>query len=144
MQGFTTSGPRHIRGDASTIESFRFPMLSMEPPSYPFEKIRVPLLPDNYTPNRSSGSAHAAETLDVPMHRGEISVIAAHPENVTPAAMSEVVGNEGLDVDIGQLIAGFSEHLPKEIMETGALKELWTGIVDDVFGASKQDPKVAV
>jgi hypothetical protein len=144
MQGFTTSAPKQVRGDTSTIESFVLPDISMGPPTNPFEKLRVPLLPDNYHPNRSADSFHAAEELDAPMPRSEISIIAAHPDNVLAAAMSEVVGNDGLDVDISQLTSGFSDHLPTQVKEPGALKELWTGIVDDILGAAKQNPKLAV
>jgi hypothetical protein len=143
MQGFTTSAPKQLRGDASTIESFIFPNVPAEAPVNPFDKLRVPLLPDNYYPNRSADSVHAAEELDAAMPRSEISIIAAHPDNVSPAAMSEVVGNDGLDVDISQLTSGFSDLMPTEIKEPGVLKELWTGIVDDILGAAKPAPKLA-
>ena len=140
MQGFTTSAPKQGRGDATTIESFILPNLHMEAAANPLEQLRVPLLPDTYNPNRSS--FHAAEALDAAAPRSEISIVAAHPEHVA-AAMSEVVGNDGLDVDIGQLTSGFADHLPVQIREPGALKELLTGIVDDILGAAKQNPKLA-
>lgn len=74
------------------------------------------------------------------MPRPEISIIASHPENVAPATISEVVGNDGLDVDIGQLTAGFARTVA-EVKEPGFLKELWGGFVDDVLGSKV--PKVA-
>ncbi|KAG9237543.1 hypothetical protein BJ875DRAFT_141544 [Amylocarpus encephaloides] len=130
MQGFRSSAPRPIRGDTSTIESFIFPETPEAPPVNPFERLRVPLLPDNYNPDRSS---FVEEEIDGAMPKNEISIVAASPETVTPVAMSEVVGNDGLDVDIGQLTQGFSDTTV-ESKEVGALKELFSGMVDDIFG----------
>jgi hypothetical protein len=94
--------------------------------------IRVPLLPDNYSPDRMV-AAHAEEALDGAISGSEISVIAAHPEQVT-AALSEVVGNEGLDVDIGQLTSIFSTSQEAVTEELGVFAELWRGMIDDIFG----------
>lgn len=141
MQGFRTSAPKQAARDTSTIDFFFFPDPPTPPPSNPFSKLRVPLLPDNYSPDRSPNSGHAVEALDEAVPRPEISIIASHPENVAPATISEVVGNDGLDVDIGQLTTGFASA---ESKEPGLLKELWTGFVDDVLGAKHSAPKVAV
>ena len=119
----------------------------------PAEKLRVPLLPDNYHPDRSPSSAHAFESQEISVPRPEISVVAAHPEMVLPAMLSEVVGNEALDVDIGQWTKGFTfspeKWMPAALTEGGAqgeegatdggmLKELWTGVVDDIFGEKRK------
>ena len=118
------------------------------PPTNPFARLRVPLLPDNYSPDRSANSPHAAESVDEALAKPEISVVAAYPEMVLPAMMSEVVGNDGLDVDIGQLTKGFvhtpiayMQSVKESVTETiaektgdGGLKELWSGIVDDILG----------
>jgi len=45
------------------------------------------------------------------------------------------VGNEGIEADINHLIAGFSGTPIKDLKEPGVLKELWGGLMDDVFGA---------
>ncbi|KAH8685984.1 hypothetical protein BGZ60DRAFT_426438 [Tricladium varicosporioides] len=141
MQGFRTSAPKQAASDTSTIDFFVFPEAPAPPPENPFYKLRVPLLPDNYNPNRSPDSAHAVESLDSAVAAPEISIIASHPENVVPAALTEVAGNDGLDIDIGELTAGFSEKI-SDLKEPGVLKELWSGIVDDILG-SKAGPKVA-
>lgn len=57
-------------------------------------------MPDNYTPDRSEGSPHRMESIDEALARPEIAVVASHPETVLPMAMSEVVGNEGVDFDV--------------------------------------------
>ncbi|TVY55257.1 hypothetical protein LSUE1_G010053 [Lachnellula suecica] len=141
MQGFRSSAPVQAARDTSTIDFFTFPTPPAPEPLNPFSKLRVPLLPDNYSPDRSASSGHAVEALDEAVPRPEISIMASHPENVAPATISEVVGNDGLDVDIGQLTAGFSNTLA-ELQEPGVLKELWSGFVDDVLGA--KGPKLAV
>ena len=144
MQGFRTSAPKQAARDSSTIDFFFFPEVPEPPPINPFSKLRVPLLPDNYNPDRSATSAHAVEAPDEAIPRPEISIIASSPENVAPAAMSEVVGNDGLDVDIGALTTGFSTTAIEDPKEPGILKELWTGIVDDFFGPKGSSRKAVV
>ncbi|KAF4636251.1 hypothetical protein G7Y89_g1834 [Cudoniella acicularis] len=144
MQGFRTSAPKQAVRDTSTIDYFTFPEALEEPPANPFYKLRVPLLPDNYNPNRSADSAHAAEEVDSAIPSAEINIVASHPENVTPVAMSEVVGNDGLDVDISQLTAGFSGTSLSDLKEPGVLQELWNGLVDDIIGPKGGSHKPAL
>lgn len=99
------------------------------------------MLPDNYTPDRSPESGHAVEGLDAAIPGPEISIIASHPEDVIPATISEVVGNDGLDVDITRLTSSFNILSSKVEEEPGVLKELWSGLVDDILGPKK--PKAA-
>jgi hypothetical protein len=141
MQGFWSSAPKQAAHDSSTIDFFFFPEIPEPPPRNPFAKLRVPLLPDNYTPNRSPDSGHSLEELDAALPGPEISIIASHPEDVIPATISEVVGNDGLDVDITQLTEVFTKTLGEEYKEPGVLRELWSGFVDDIFGP--KGPKVA-
>ena len=94
MQGFQTSAPKQARHDTSTIDYAFLPALPEDSPENPFSKLRVPLLPDNYTPDRSEGSVNAMEKLDEAVPGSEISVLAGEPDNVA-AALSEVVGNDG-------------------------------------------------
>ena len=141
MQGFTSSAPKQAAHDSSTIDFFFFPEIPAPPPRNPFAKLRVPLLPDNYTPNRSPDSGHSLEELDAAVPRPEISIVASHPEDVIPATISEVVGNDGLDVDLTQLTGAFSSVIGKVDKEPGVLKELWSGMLDDLLGP--KGPKVA-
>jgi len=143
MQGFRTSAPKQAALDSSTIDFAFLPEFPEAEPANPFSRLRVPLLPDNYNPDRSANSAHAVEALDEAIPRPEISIVAAHPENVTAAAMTEVVDNAGIDVDLKDLTAGFSSTPVDGLKEPGALKELWTGFVDDIFGA-RSGPKAAI
>jgi len=112
-----------------------------EEASNPFT-IRAPLLPDNYTPHRM---AHAPESLDAAIPSAEISIVAAHPENVVVAAMTEVVGNESLEENIEVLsrAAVFTPSKRNSSKEKGTLKGLWNEVLDDVFGPKKVSPIMA-
>jgi len=132
MQGFRTSAPKQAAHDNSTIDFVFFPENPTELPSNPYV-MRVPLLPDNYTPDRSVGSPHELEALDEAVPQPEITVVASHPDNVVPAALTEVVNNAGLDVDIAELTKAFNKKV--EVMEeASALKELWSDLMDDILG----------
>ncbi|RDL37932.1 Uncharacterized protein BP5553_05365 [Venustampulla echinocandica] len=143
MQTFRSSAPKQAVRDASTMDHFTFPQIP-DVPSNPFAKLRVPLLPDNYSPDRSPESGLMVEAADEAVFRPEINVCASHPENVAPAALSEVVGNEALEVDLGQLTAGFSSSADADSKEPGVLKELWSGLVDDLIGSKAGSPKLAI
>jgi hypothetical protein len=142
MQGFRTSAPVQAAHDTSTIDFFFFPEIPPPPPTNPFSKLRVPLLPDNYNPDRSPDSAHAVESLDEAVPRPEIMIVASHPEDVVPAAMTEVVGNDGVEQHIDELTKSFKHDDIEEVKEPSVLKELWSGLVDDLFGPKK--PKAAM
>ncbi|KAL2073720.1 hypothetical protein VTL71DRAFT_11046 [Oculimacula yallundae] len=146
MQGFRTSSPKSAPHDTSTMDFVFFPAFQPAEPLNPFQKLRVPLLPDNYNPDRSPESGHALESLDQGVSKPEISIVASHPENVAPAAMSEVVGNDGLDVDIGQLSDMFSTLVPhaEGSKEPGVISELFGSLMDDILGPKDKSPKAAV
>jgi len=132
MQGFRTSAPKQTAHHSSTIDSFIFPELPAELSDNTYV-MRVPLLPDNYTPDRSVGSPHELESLDKAVPKQEITVIASHPDHVVPAALTEVVNNAGLDVDVADLTKSFHQKV-EDMKEAGVLKELWRGFVDDILG----------
>ena len=125
MQGFRTSAPKAAAHDSSTIDFFTFPEIPSEPPLNPFAQVRVPLLPDNYSPDRTA--SHAAEALDTPLLRPEIHIVAAHPERVAPAALSEVVGNDGLDVDLSALTQGFGSVELRRLKPPAYITEMFSG-----------------
>jgi len=130
MQGFRTSAPRPAVGDTSTIDYFFFPEMDVESSSN--EHLRVPLLPDNYTPDRTQ---YPAEALDEAVPHPEIHIIAAHPENVVPAALTEVVDNAGIEADVGALTSLFNgESTQAASKEPGVVKEVLGGMWADMFG----------
>jgi hypothetical protein len=140
MQGFRTSAPKQAAHDNSTIDFFFLPEIPEPPSINPFSNLRVPLLPDNYNPDRSPNSSHAPESLDEAVPSSEILIVASHPEDVLPAALTEVVRNEAIDADLEELTKGFQVSETDEAKEPGILKELWVGLVDDILGTKTPKP----
>jgi hypothetical protein len=136
MQGFRTTAPKPS-AIPTTMDFITLPPPPSAPPTNPFSKLRVPLLPDNYTPDRSASSAHAVEAQDEAVAGAEIHVVAAHRDVV--AALSEVVGNDAVEREWGTEFAGRE----KEASEPGVLRELWGGFMEDIFGKKGKAPKMA-
>jgi hypothetical protein len=143
MQTFniSTTSPRSFTPTSSRPVDFTvLPSQDhLYPPSASFSSIRVPLLPDNYSPDRSS-PALAPETPDGPLMTPEIHVVAANPENVV-SAVSEVEGMDSRGVELGfvHALEGVKE---KAVEEGGMIRDLWKGLMEDVFG-SEQKAKTA-
>lgn len=150
MQGFSTSAvvkssntysPSNVQVSVNSIDNWVFPPSEAAPPLNPFEKLRVPLLPDNYAPNRAPGSPHALDTPDVVfMAAEEPRIVAAFPEDVS--AMSEVVGDESRDMSLSDLTKMVKDKFV-EVQEPGVLKSLLNDVLDDVFGQKQQNAKLA-
>ncbi|GKT44777.1 uncharacterized protein ColSpa_04958 [Colletotrichum spaethianum] len=133
MQTFSSSA-----SSAAPIASMDFTTLPMsyEPQvSNEFAGMRMPLLPDSFTTKHQSLYEQPA-VEDLPLSRPEISVVAAHPENVTTAAaLTEI---EGFGVDGVELKwAHESEAAAEEAYQPG-LRDLWKGLVNDVMGSQQQ------
>lgn len=137
MQGFQTSAPKAASREIPGLDTFTFPDLQATSAASPFSELRVPLLPDNYNPDRSAKSVHAAESLDEAVPRPEITIVAAHPNVVLPAAMTEVVANEALEFDLGELTRIFAPAKVEETKEPEMVKEIWNSFLDDVRGAER-------
>lgn len=93
----------------------------------PFSNLRVPLLPDNVA------FQHAPEPAASPVTTPEISIVAANPDLVSPAALTEI---EGMGVD-GVELKFIHDGEPAE-REPGMLTGLWNGLVDDVLGQNSK------
>ena len=105
-------------------------------PSYIF---RIPLLPDNYNPPRRSGALLEAVEEVI---RPEISTASADGTHRV-SAMSEVTDSHAAELDPYDLTKKVS-MAAKKVMgnvkeevakEQGMVKELWTGLLDDLLGA---------
>ncbi|ELR06614.1 hypothetical protein GMDG_08087 [Pseudogymnoascus destructans 20631-21] len=127
MQGFHTATSSPAPVAMSSIDFVFFP--THDAITTPHQSaLRVPLLPDNYTPDRSIGSAHAPEAEVMPLQRSEISIIAARPETVA-SALTEVVGL-GREMGLGELTRAFAEGVERvegEVM--GGLRGVVGGFV---------------
>lgn len=142
MQSFRTSAPSPIRMEARTIDAAVLPasLFAWAPEADALAPGvgRMPLLPDHFSPDRAalaSAGLAAPEVPDAPLAAPQVLVVAAHPENVTPSVLTEV---EGMGVDGVELKFA---HDPLEAAGgvedgQGMLRDLWRGLVDDVFGES--------
>ncbi|KAH6655709.1 hypothetical protein BKA67DRAFT_657632 [Truncatella angustata] len=132
MQTFTSSASRPAPSDPSSIDFMVLPGLQ-EAHSDSTAGLRVPILPDNYLVHHAT-----PEVVSEPVLQGQINVIAANPENVSVAALTEV---EGMTLDGVEL--KWAHENEKQEPEQGMLKDLWKGLVDDVFGGASKG-KLAV
>ncbi|KAK0626887.1 hypothetical protein B0T14DRAFT_534946 [Immersiella caudata] len=131
MQGFRTSAPKPQAPRTTTLDFAVLPDLHEAAPD-PYAYIRVPLLPDNDAP---PAGFRRPEAEDLPLAKPEISVVAANPELVLPAALTEV---EGMGVDGVELSFAHELHRDREAEDgQGMLKDVWKGLMDDVFGGKK-------
>ena len=131
MQTFTTSAPKET--DTPTVDRMVIPFATGSSSTDDSFHIRVPLLPDN------SVTQYAPEEVDGPIASPRISIVAANPETVAPVALGEV---EGMGVD-GVELKFVHQGRPGE-QQTGTLKDIWKGMVDDVFSSSNSGGKLAV
>lgn len=90
MQGFRTSAPKPAFHGPPTVDYLVLPP-QINPST--IIKFRVPLLPDNYSPDRSPDSGNANYNCDVKFPKAEISIISSHPGDVLPTTISEVVSS---------------------------------------------------
>lgn len=144
MQGFhTTPAPRYAQADVSTIDFAVLPSREQLWPSAPegdaFSRVRVPLLPDNFAPNRA---AFAPEAADVPLPAPEIVVMAADPSSVNAvSALTEVeaFSPDGVELSFAHAYGGGGRGAAREESYAGGmLKDLWAGLKDDVLGPASQ------
>jgi hypothetical protein len=128
MQTFTSSASRPARSDVTTIDFMVLPNLQ-DAQLGTTNKLRVPILPDNYNTH------HAPLVAEEPVLQGQINVVAADPDNVSVSALTEV---EGMAMDGVEL--KFAHESPKRQIEPepGMLTDIWKGLVEDVLGASSK------
>lgn len=136
MQSFHTTQAPSARADTSTIDYAFLPALTDPPPAAEYVG-RVPLLPDNFAPERAA-DMFAPEAADEPLPASEIVVMAADPASV--AAVSALTEVEGMGPDGVELRFDFGgrDSGAEGEYAGGMLKDLWTGIVDDVIGGQKR------
>ncbi|KAL8787775.1 MAG: hypothetical protein Q9195_007606 [Heterodermia aff. obscurata] len=105
----------------------------------PPEVMRIPLLPTNFFPSRSS---HAHQEAVESVIRPEISTVSADSTHIaSPSAMSEVTDNHAIELDPYDLTAKVTAAAKKmgelpadKLREAGVVKELWMGLLDDLMG----------
>lgn len=94
----------------------------------------MPLLPDNY------GAAHPAPDADLPVSIPSSSIVAVNPDNVVPATpLSSLSGV----LDTVELKFVHEAPAPAAAQEEsqGMIRDMWKGMVEDVFGSNQAVPK---
>ncbi len=89
---------------------------------------RIPLLPDS---TRTNKHLLLEEEAEAPLLRAQISVVAADPARVLPAALTEV---EGMGVELGFVhLLEENQRGEEESFEMGRgmIRDLWRGMVED-------------
>ncbi|KAL8392961.1 hypothetical protein RB595_002958 [Gaeumannomyces hyphopodioides] len=132
MQGFHSSAAPAARIEVPTMDFTVLPIMDMGSASDMAQTIRVPFMPDNFTPDRSTLSAEAP---DAPLPAAEISVVAAHPDKVL-SALTEVegIGLDGIELKFVHERATATRSSDGHYMIT----DVWHGMLDDVFGGQKK------
>lgn len=108
----------------------------------PPEIQRIPLLPhQSLTPRMNEGLGESIDSVIRP----EISTISANSTHIeSPSAMSEVTDNHAIDLDPYDLTSKVTaaanrtaEDAMDKIKEAGTVRQLWSGLLDDLFGAKR-------
>ncbi|KAL2878500.1 hypothetical protein SGCOL_006210 [Colletotrichum sp. CLE4] len=141
MQTFSSSAATSSATTAGGMDFTTLPLSYDPAPRNEFAGMRMPLLPDSFTTKhqslyeQTSSAAAAADAL--PLSKPEISIIAAHPENVTTAAaLTEI---EGFGVDGVELKWAHDSEAAAEVdAHQPGLRDLWKGLVDNVVGSSQK------
>ncbi|KAH7025915.1 uncharacterized protein B0I36DRAFT_365559 [Microdochium trichocladiopsis] len=128
MQTFSTTGPVAATAVAGLDQVVLPGAVAFDAAGThdPYASIRVPLLPDNHF------GSHAPEVADGPLPTPEISIVAANPELVQAAALTEV---EGMNID-GVELKFVHDPEPRSTSDQSGgsmLQDIWKGLVDDVF-----------
>lgn len=90
----------------------------------------MPLLPDNY------GATHPAPDADLPVSIPSSSIVAVNPDNVVPATpLSSLSGI--LDTVELKFVHEESASATAQDESQGMIRDLWKGMVEDVFGSNQ-------
>ena len=103
--------------------------------------MRVPLVPENYTPDRSGAHAVLEPDYDT-IFRSQVITAAGEETHVTaPSAMSEVHDNTSVGIDYTALAKSMEDRVSDvagRARETqGTVRRLWDGVVDDILGPKR-------
>ncbi|KAH9900099.1 hypothetical protein F4778DRAFT_155924 [Xylariomycetidae sp. FL2044] len=136
MQTFATSVPRDTAASSSrSMDRMVFPgnagLEAGGAASDPYAGLRVPLLPDSFL------ARNAPEAADGPLATPEISIVAANPDVVAPAALTEVegMGVDGIELKFVHERARSDESSSSS--SAGMLKGIWNGLNDAVLGSDR-------
>lgn len=141
LRTISSSPPTAAFPRAPTVDCAVFPSISEASASR--ESIRVPYLPDTFTRMTSSAQPTVPEAGDEAVFRAQISTVAHESTHLhPPSALSDVVDNGAISIDpydlatkVRQAARQLGEKVsPEGSKEPGQWKQVWAGLLDDVFG----------
>ncbi|KAK6007609.1 hypothetical protein QM012_004423 [Aureobasidium pullulans] len=140
VRHFNTSRALKAVNDSSTIDFAYFP--DFDPDNAEASAIRVPLLPNNFSPARTG--AHSPEAADDMVMKPQINTMAA---DKIISNFSEVSDNNAMTIDfhgMAERIAAATQKAAQAPIaeQTSIMKQLWKGIVEDFKGVQAK-PVVA-
>ncbi|KAJ5502200.1 hypothetical protein N7463_005074 [Penicillium fimorum] len=132
---FNTSRATKTLNDTSTVDFIYMPSMA-DLDAAPLQRgIQVPVLPE-------LPSIPWRQTPTAPPMKPQIYTVSGTGSDVSASAMSEVVDNHAIDLDPFSLTEAVGRsRVGEEIQrrsngtsKPGAIRELWTGFLDDVMG----------
>ncbi|KAM6483431.1 hypothetical protein HDV62DRAFT_327846 [Trichoderma sp. SZMC 28011] len=92
---------------------------------------RMPLLPDNYA------AAHPAPAADMPVSIASSSIVAVNPDTVLPATPLSSLSGVLDTVELKFVHEEPAAVAQDEGQSQGMIRDLWKGMVEDVFGSNQ-------
>ncbi|KAL8779520.1 MAG: hypothetical protein Q9213_006889 [Squamulea squamosa] len=134
MRPFHESQNQRNRFSESSIDFAYMPQHALEKAAPP-EVLRIPRLPQN---DSKTSHKDAVESVARP----EISLVSANGTHIeSPSPMSEVTDNHAIDLDpfdltntVTAAASKMAEMPMGQIREAGTVRQLWAGLMDDLFG----------
>ncbi|KAK3673700.1 hypothetical protein LTR78_006253 [Recurvomyces mirabilis] len=137
---FNTSRTLKAVKDTSTIDFAYFPHVDPDTPLDDYSQMRVPIIPTNYTPNRTG--AHAPEQETIVVFKPQINTMSADAVYLPMAADLRDNDNDTVNIDFHAMADKVANNIRRMKVpveeQAGMMKQLWNEMVDDMLGASQK------
>ncbi|KAH0530863.1 hypothetical protein TsFJ059_005440 [Trichoderma semiorbis] len=131
MQTFSSSASSAT--PSSHLDAAVLPGLASLSSSASFADVlpRMPLLPDNYA------AAHPAPAADMPVSIASSSIVAVNPDTVLPATPLSSLSGVLDTIELRFVHEEPAAVAADEGQSQGMIRDLWKGMVEDVFGSNQ-------
>ncbi|KAK0762529.1 hypothetical protein N5P37_005346 [Trichoderma harzianum] len=131
MQTFSSSASSAT--PSSHLDAAVLPGLASLSSSTSFADVlpRMPLLPDNYA------AAHPAPAADLPVSIASSSIVAVNPDTVLPATPLSSLSGVLDTIELKFVHEEPAAVAQDEGQSQGMIRDLWKGMVEDVFGSNQ-------
>lgn len=131
MQTFSSSASSAT--PSSHLDAAVLPGLASLSSSTAFADVlpRMPLLPDNYA------AAHPAPAADMPVSIASSSIVAVNPDTVLPATPLSSLSGVLDTIELKFVHEEPAAVTQDEGQSQGMIRDLWKGMVEDVFGSNQ-------